>query len=92
LASPIPLRSSTHSGMGFKDALRKASPDEELRDALTGHRGPKSVGRDYGAKEMLARWGIKPLKNAVGKVAYQGLDLSRVRPFVAARDTLRVRK
>jgi integrase len=44
---------------GFKDALRKATPDEELRDALTGHRGPKSVGRDYGAKAMLARWTIK---------------------------------
>ncbi len=66
---------------GFKDALRKASPDEELRDALTGHRGPKSVGRDYGAKEMLTRFGIKSLKSAVGKVAYQGLDLSRVRPM-----------
>jgi integrase len=70
---------------GFKDALRKASPDEELRDALTGHRGPKSVGRDYGAKEMLTRFGIKLLKNAVEKVAYQGLDLSQVRPFVVVK-------
>jgi hypothetical protein len=70
---------------GFKDALRKASPDEELRDALTGHRGPKSVGRDYGAKEMLMRFGIKLLKNAVEKVAYQGLDLSHVRPFVVVK-------
>jgi integrase len=56
---------------GFKDALRKASPDEELRDALTGHKGPKSVGRDYGAKEMLTRFGIKLLKNAVGKVGHR---------------------
>ena len=31
---------------------------------------------------MLTRFGIKLLKNAVAKVAYQGLDLSRVRPFV----------
>jgi integrase len=76
---------------GFKDALRKATPDEELRDALTGHRGPKSVGRDYGAKEMLMRWGIKPLKSAVGKVAYAGLDLSRVRPLEIAKRTPRVR-
>jgi hypothetical protein len=38
--------------------LRQASPDEELRDAITGHRGPKSVGRYYGSKEMLSRWGI----------------------------------
>ncbi len=72
---------------GFKDALRKATPDEELRDALTGHRGPKSVGRDYGAKEMLTRFGIKLLKNAVGKVAYQGLDLSRVRPLEVVKRT-----
>jgi integrase len=70
---------------GFKDALRKASPDEELRDALTGHRGPKSVGRDYGAKEMLTRFGISLLKNAVAKVEYQGLDLSSVRPFVVGK-------
>lgn len=70
---------------GFKDALRKASPDEELRDALTGHRGPKSVGREYGSKEMLNRWGLKLLKNAVGKVVYQGLDLSRVKPFEVKR-------
>lgn len=67
---------------GFKDALRKASPDEELRDALAGHKGPKSVARDYGAKEMLTRFGIELLKDAVEKVAYQGLELSRVRPFV----------
>jgi hypothetical protein len=77
---------------GFKDALRKASPDEELRDALTGHKGPKSVGRDYGAKEMLTRFGIKLLKNAVGKVAYQGLDLTRVRPLAVVMRARRVRK
>lgn len=77
---------------GFKDALRKATPDEELRDALTGHRGPKSVGRGYGSKEMLARWGIKPLRDAVGKVAFAGLDLSRVRPLEIAKRTPRVRK
>jgi hypothetical protein len=63
-----------------------------LRDALTGHKGPKSVGRDYGAKEMLTRFGIKLLKNAVGKVAYQGLDLSRVRPLEVVKRTPRVRK
>ncbi len=76
----------------FKDALRKASPDEELRDALTGHRGPKSVGRDYGSKEMLSRWGIKLLKNAVEKVAYKSLDLSRVRPLAVVKREARVRR
>ncbi|MBR1281587.1 site-specific integrase [Bradyrhizobium sp. AUGA SZCCT0177] len=76
---------------GFKDALRKASPDEELRDALTGHRGPKSVGREYGAKEMLTRFGIKLLKDAVARVEYHGLDLSHVRP-VGVRTTTAKRK
>jgi integrase len=77
---------------GFKDALRKASPDEELRDALTGHRGPKSVGRDYGSKEMLSRWGVKLLKKAVEKVAYQDLDLTRVCALQVVRRAPRVRK
>ena len=76
---------------GFKDALRRATPDEELRDALTGHKGPRSVGRDYGAKEMLTRWGIDILKEAVEKVTYPRLDLSRVQPFVVAKST-RIRK
>ncbi|MCU1340480.1 MAG: Lambda integrase-like/DNA breaking-rejoining enzyme catalytic core [Bryobacterales bacterium] len=70
---------------GFQDALRKATPDEELRDALTGRssggRGGKSVGRTYGAKEMLRRWGITSLKEAIERVEYPGLDLSRVRPL-----------
>lgn len=38
---------------GFQDALRRTTPDEELRDALTGRSSSKSVGRTYGAKEML---------------------------------------
>ncbi|WFU54876.1 site-specific integrase [Bradyrhizobium pachyrhizi] len=45
---------------GFQDALRRTTPDEELRDALTGRSSGKSVGRTYGAKEMLRRWGAKP--------------------------------
>ncbi|MGY8667051.1 site-specific integrase [Bradyrhizobium sp. UFLA05-109] len=42
---------------GFQDALRRTTPDEELRDALTGRSSGKSVGRTYGAKEMTATVG-----------------------------------
>ena len=45
----------------------------------------------YGAKEMLARFGVKVLRAAVTKVAYRGLDLSGVQPFVVAKST-RIRK
>jgi hypothetical protein len=64
---------------GFQDALRKATPDEELRDALAGRSGGKSVSRRYGAKAMVDRWGAKVLKAAIDKISYPGLDLSRVR-------------
>lgn len=41
---------------GFQDALRQATPDEELRDALAGRSSSKSVSRRYGAKAMPERW------------------------------------
>jgi integrase len=72
---------------GFQDALRQATPDEELRDALAGRSSGKSVSRRYGAKAMLERWGIKPLKDAIEKITYPGLDLSRVRPLGAPTRT-----
>jgi hypothetical protein len=62
---------------GFKDALRAAQVSEDLNDALTGHAGG-TVGRSYGAKAMLRRFGIDALKNAVQSLKYPGLDLSRV--------------
>jgi integrase len=68
---------------GFQDALRRATPDEELRDALAGRSSGKSVSRTYGAKAMLERWGVKALKAAVDKIDYPGLDLSRVQPLGA---------
>lgn len=65
----------------FQDGLRRSTPDAELRDALPGRSSRnKSVSRDYGAKETLARWGVQALKEAVDKISYPGLDLSRVRP------------
>lgn len=70
---------------GFQDGLRRTTPDEELRDALTGRSSGKgkSVSRTYGAKAMLQRWGVQALKRAVDDISYPGLDLSRVRPLGA---------
>ena len=65
--------------------------NQEIHDALTGHAQASTVSGGYGAKEMLARFGVKVLRTAVAKVAYRGLDLSRVQPFVLTRST-RIRK
>jgi integrase len=66
----------------FKDALRVTTSDEELRDSLLGQSsGKRTVGRTYGAKQMLERWGVERLNEAVSKVTYRGLDLSRVQPL-----------
>jgi integrase len=75
----------------FKDALRQGKVNQEIHDALTGHAQASTVSGGYGAKEMLARFGVKVLKAAVAKVAYRGLDLSRVQPFVVGERT-RIRK
>ncbi|GGI33049.1 site-specific integrase [Bradyrhizobium guangdongense] len=80
---------------GFQDALRQATPDEELRDALAGRSNGKSVSRRYGAKAMIERWGVKTLKQAIDKIEYPGLDLSRVKTIGMvehARGTMKPRK
>jgi integrase len=64
---------------GFKDALRAATVSEDVNDALTGHLGGNTVARGYGAKEMLRRFGLPVLHEAVAKANYPGLDLSQVR-------------
>jgi integrase len=64
---------------GFKDALRAAGVSEDVNDALTGHAGGNSVARGYGAKDITRRFGLLTLADAVSKIAYLGLDLSRVR-------------
>jgi integrase len=61
----------------FKDALRAAVVSEDVNDALTGHSGG-GVGRAYGAKEMVRRFGLQVLSDAVAKVSYPGLDLSHL--------------
>jgi integrase len=72
---------------GFQDALRRATPDEELRDALSGRSNAKSVSRTYGAKNMLDRWGVATLSGAISNITYPGLNLSRVRPFRTVKRT-----
>ena len=63
---------------GFKDALRAASVNEDINDALTGHSGGNSVARGYGWKEMVRRFGFPTLSEAMEKVRYSGLDLSAI--------------
>jgi integrase len=71
------------------DALRRGKVDHELREALIGHSSGSKV--DYGAKQMLTRWGAAELEDAVSKIAYPGLDLSRIQPSAVAKST-RIRK
>ena len=63
---------------GVTDALRRGRVDYELRKALVGHSQGSTVSGGYGAQEMLARWGAEALQEAVSKISYPGLDLSRV--------------
>ena len=61
----------------FKDALRAAGVSEDLNDALTGHSAP-TMGRRYGHKIIVERFGMARLAEAVAKVNYNGLDLSAI--------------
>jgi integrase len=61
----------------FKDALRAAGVSEDVNDALTGHSGG-GVGRDYGAKQIVRRFGLLRLAEAMAMVSYPGLDLSHL--------------
>jgi len=63
---------------GFQDALRQATPDEELRDALVQDEAVASLSAEgTGRRPCWERWGVKALKAAIDKVSYPGLDLSR---------------
>jgi integrase len=65
----------------FIDAMRAASVDEELREALAGHGWWRTTtNRGYGAKDMVRRFTAKALVTAIERVAYPGLDLSHLRP------------
>ena len=71
---------------GFADRARAAGVAEEVRKALMGH-SDASVSGGYGAKTMLHRWGARLLANAIEKIAYPGLDLSRVQAPVSTART-----
>jgi integrase len=62
---------------GFTDALRAAGESRDIRRALTGHSG-EGTDEGYGAKAMIRRYGLPRLAEAVAKVSYPGLDLSKV--------------
>lgn len=68
---------------GFTDRARAAGVAEEVRKALMGHSDASTVSGGYGAKNMLHRWGANVLREAIEKISYPGLDLSRVRPPVS---------
>jgi hypothetical protein len=64
---------------GFKDALRAASVNEDINDAITGHSGGNAIARGYGWKDMVRRFGFQTLSDGVEKVRYPGLDLTVLR-------------
>ena len=59
----------------FKDALRAAKVPEDLNDALTGHSTRGSVGRSYGAKHIMIRYGMPTLIDATSRIKYAGFAL-----------------
>ena len=61
----------------FIDAMRTARINEELSLALVGH-GKGSVHQAYGAKDMVRRFGMQSMAEAVSSVEYRGLDLSNI--------------
>jgi integrase len=60
-----------------KDALRRARVQEDLNDAITGHAGG-GVGRGYGTKDILARYGMAQVAEAVASIRYPNLDLEAI--------------
>ncbi|MET4070624.1 site-specific recombinase XerD [Bradyrhizobium sp. S3.2.6] len=64
-----------------KDALRRGRADHEMREALIGHAQASSVSWGYGANAMLSRFGAAALSDAINRISYPGLDLSRVKPL-----------
>ncbi|MER9485076.1 site-specific integrase [Mesorhizobium sp. M0563] len=57
----------------FNDALRNASVDRELRDAINGWSAQASMDSRYGQGQT-----IKRLHDAVERVQYEGLDLDHL--------------
>jgi hypothetical protein len=77
------------SGGSLRDAFagwnkERTRPPGTVHEYM-GHAWGSSAHGGYGGKTMLTRFGIERMQEAVAKVAYRGLDLSRVQPFVAAK-------
>ena len=64
-----------------KDALRRGGADHEIREDLIGHAQASTVSGGYGANAMLSRWGAEALSDAINRISYPRLDLSRVKPL-----------
>jgi integrase len=66
----------------FMDALRAGGVSDSLIYALTGHSqtgGPAAVGESYGAKQMVRRFGIERIVEAIARAKFPAFDLSQVR-------------
>jgi integrase len=59
----------------FKDALRAGKVPEDLNDALAGHSYGGRVGRGYGAKDIVRRFGMERLTEAIRSVNYAGVHI-----------------
>jgi integrase len=68
----------------FKDALRTAGVSEDLNDALTGHSNT-TVGRRYGAKEIVRRFGMQTLRRAIVSVTYKGLKVPKMQSKISRK-------
>jgi hypothetical protein len=71
----------------FKDALRAARVPEDLNDALMGQSTRGSVARSYGARDIVTRYGMPTLVDAIARVRYDGLDLLGVKSVHKKRGT-----
>jgi integrase len=69
----------------FKDALRAAKVPEDLNNALTGHSTRGSVGRSYGARDIVMRYGMPTLIDAVSRITYAGFTLKGPKRSTGAR-------
>ena len=75
------------SAMASLTGREQAGVAEEVRKALMGHSDASTVSGGYGAKGMLQRWGAAVLTEAIEKINYPGLDLSRVKPLGVPKHT-----
>jgi integrase len=63
----------------FKDGARRAGLTEEIHDAITGHSNGQSVGRSYGARTNVQRFGAQPLKEAIDRISFDAAALAKLR-------------